>query len=499
MENLVSLKNVDKSFIAIHAVNHVNLEIQTSEIISLVGENGAGKSTLAKIIAGVHPMDSGSFIWDSSDIAVRTHDVYHARKMGISMIFQETNLVPHLTIAENIFLGREPQKSNYVIDYKEMYRQAELELARLGVDLDTHTPVRLLSQAYKQLVEIVKALSLNARLIIMDEPTSSLTLEDTNNLLRIIKQLKQQGISVLYISHKLDEVLEISDRVIVMRDGNIVENKLASEMTKEIMINAMIGRDIKSYFHRDSIQEGSEILRVENYQNKYLVEPVSFCLHKGEILGFAGLIGAGRTELMQSLFGITPYISGEIYIDNEKVVIHTPMDAIRYGIGYVPEDRREQGLILQMTVKDNILLPVLKRFSQYGFRNSQKEENIAEDYTRRLQIKTSSVNNRITHLSGGNQQKVVLAKWLLISPKILIMDEPTRGIDVGAKAEIHRLIMDMAKQGMGIILVSSEMEEIIGMCSRVLVMKQRRLAGEILKEHISEETIMKMAAHSSNN
>jgi len=488
------LRNIAKRFENTIALRGVDLDVAEGEVVGLIGENGAGKSTLAKIIAGIHQPDTGQIIVEGTPRVIPT--VRFAQSLGIAVVHQELNLVPHLSVESNILLGREPFRVPVLkfADNRALRREALRMLDTVGLDVHPGTPVNELSIAQQQRVEIAKALSLDARLLIMDEPTSSLAEAEAAALLDIIARLRSQGISVIYISHKLDEVRRISDRIVVFRDGEKVVEKAADEATEEQLVTAMVGRELATMFPDRDAQPGEIALTVEGLLAPGLVEPVSFSVRAGEVLGIAGLVGAGRTELLRGIFGAARRQAGSVVVEGHGDARSYPLAAIQAGIGFVPEDRKTEGLILQMSVRDNVALSVLRQLAGLIFRRQNRETRVADRFITRLNIQTSSREQRVGSLSGGNQQKTLLAKWLAIEPRVLLLDEPTRGIDVGAKHEVYRLIAEIAATGVAVVMVSSEMEEIIGLCDRTLVMNEGRLAGELARDDLSEESIMQLAA-----
>ena len=491
MQDLLSIVDVDKTFPGVHALKKASLSIRKGEVMALVGENGAGKSTLMNILSGIHQKDSGSIHFDEREMNVTCP--MDSQKLGISIIHQELNLIPHFSIAENIFVGREKSKSRFFYDKQKTIEEAGKLLARVGLDADPRTVVKDLSIAQRQMVEVSKALAFNTKLIVMDEPTSSISDTEIDRLLGIIRELKANGVSVIFISHKLDEVLAIADRITVLRDGEVVGVLEAEGCTEDAIIQMMIGREITNIFPKLETQLGDTVFEVRNLSQGKRFADINFSLRKGEILGFAGLVGAGRSEVLQAVFGIDPSDSGEVFIEGKQVSIKTPRDAIGLGIGFVPEDRKLKGLLLGMAVKDNISLASLETVSKYGIFNFGKERGIAESFVGKLSIKTSDINQQTLHLSGGNQQKVVLSKWLAIKPKILFVDEPTRGVDVGAKKEIHALLSQLTQEGVSIIMVSSELPEILGMSDRIIVMHEGAIKGEILRKDATQHNILTMA------
>ncbi len=484
------MNGITKTFPGVLALDNVDFELEPGKVMALVGENGAGKSTLMKILSGVYKMDKGKIFIDNKRVEIT--DTLTSQNLGISIIYQELNLLQNMDIAENIFIGREPRKGIFV-DKVKMHEEARNLLDEVGLNISTKTLVRDLSTAQKQMVEVAKSLSFNSKIVIMDEPTSSLTDSETRVLFSIIEKLKNKNVAVVFISHRLNEIFEIADMVTVLRDGKMVGCLNRSEMTESVIINLMVGREINDIFAKLPSDISEPILEVKNLSTKGFLKDINFSLKKGEILGFAGLVGAGRSEVMRAIFGIDKKETGEIYIHGEKVTINTTEDALKHGIGFVPEDRKEQALILGMQVKENITLAALRMLSKLNFIDKKKEDRLAADYIEKLSIRTPSDEQKVMYLSGGNQQKVVIAKWMATNPEILILDEPTRGVDVGAKKEIHLLISELAQEGVGIILISSELPEILGMSDRIVVMHEGKIKGEILREDASQEKIMKMA------
>ncbi len=491
---VLEVKNIWKEFPGVIALKGINETFLKGEVHAIVGENGAGKSTLIKVISGVFSPNKGDIFLKGKK--VRFSSPLDAKSHGIVTIFQELSVLPNLSVAENIFIGREKTSMGF-LSYRDLYKRTEEILKNLDIsDISPATITGKLSVAYQQLVEIGRAISGKAEIIIMDEPTSSLTETEVKTLFKIINKLKESGVTVIYISHKLEEIFQIADRVTVMRDGEKVGIYNIDEVTEDKVVELMVGRKLESYYVKDSSPKDEVVLEVRGFTGERF-KNVSFNLKKGEILGFSGLVGAGRTELMMSLFGFLPYEKGEVFINGKKVNIRSPQDAINHNIGLVPEDRKMQGLILIMTVRENITLPSLDNLKTAGFIKLAEEAKIAKKMVKDLSIKTPSIEQKTLNLSGGNQQKVVLAKWLNLKPRILILDEPTRGIDVGAKAEIYKLMNDMAKEGISIIMVSSELPEILAMSDRVAVMAEGELTAILEHDEIKEERIMHFATPKS--
>lgn len=490
---LLRLNGITKIFPGTVALSDVSFSVNRAEIHAIVGENGAGKSTLMNIISGNLQPDKGEIYLEGKKVKIRSPR--DAQNLGISIVHQELALCPHLTVAENIYIGRLPQKSRKIVDYDKLNKMSEEVLALFDeVNIKPIDKVADLNVAQQQIVEIAKAITFNCKILILDEPTSVLSEADAEVLFKIIKDLKSKGISILYISHRLREIFELADRITVLRDGRYIATLNTVETNPDQVVSLMVGREIKEMYPPKSSKIGEEIFRVENISSEK-VQNVSFSLHEGEILGFAGLVGAGRTELAQTICGILPRHCGEIYLEGKRLEIKSFEDAIKNRIGYVTEDRKQFGLFLRLPVAYNVSAIYLKYDCKRLLIDRQKERGLAQEFVKKLNIKTSSYFQLVMSLSGGNQQKVMVAKWLAINPKILILDEPTRGIDVGAKAEIHNLLRELAKSGIGIILISSEMPEIIGMCDRVLVMREGRIRGELSGDQITEENIMQLAAH----
>ena len=495
---LLQMEKISKSFPGVRALDEVDLEVYEGEALALVGENGAGKTTLMEIL-NPHPAPTGFYRQDSGRIflrgeEIRPRDPGEAQALGISFIHQHFNLAPNLTVAENVFLGREPLKSSFfrIIDRTKMRRKTREILDSMGVDISPDALVGSLSVAQRQVVEIAEALSHNASLIIMDEPTSALDRDETERLFDIVRRMKANKISVIFITHRLEEVFEIADRVVALRDGKMVGGMKVSDADIDAVVRMMVGREL-TMFPKEPPKIGDTIMEVKDLSRIGVVENVSFQLRKGEILGVAGMVGAGRTEMVRALFGIDKKDSGRIYIEGKEVQIGSPRDALKAGLGLVPEDRQLQGLVLLMAVSENITLPGLDRISRWGVINRNSERGIADHYVDRLMIQTPGIDHPVMGLSGGNQQKVVLAKWLALEPRVLILDEPTRGIDVGAKADVHALMSEIAGQGIGIIMISSEMPEILGMSDRIIVMAEDRITGEFSREEADQEKIMNCA------
>ncbi|MGQ9887647.1 MAG: sugar ABC transporter ATP-binding protein [Aggregatilineales bacterium] len=489
MSPVLQLENITKNFPGVKALDNVRFEVCAGEVHALLGENGAGKSTLIKIISGVYRPDSGTIMVDGTPVQINNPREAQAR--GIATIYQELLLYPELTVAENIFMGHAPRTRSGAIDWAEMSRRAEDILASLNIhDLDVRRKVGTLTVGNRQRVEIAKALSQQARILIMDEPTAALTEADVVRLFDIVRLLRSRGVGVIYISHRLEEVFELADRVTVLRDGQYVDTRPVAETTRDDLINMMVGRTIDNLFPKLPAEIGAPVLEVRELVRQPMTRGVSFTLRAGEIVGLAGLVGSGRSEVAQAIFGIRPAESGQVLLDGKPVRIKNPQQAMKLGIAYVPEDRSTQGLIRKMRVRENISLAVLRQLSAYGFIDPRKELKLARDSIQRFNIRAYSPEQIVNKLSGGNQQKVVVSKWLAGRPRVLIMDEPTRGIDVGAKAEIHRLMSELAQRGLAILMISSELPEILGMSDRVLVMRGGRIVAEYQREEATQEQIV---------
>ena len=491
---LVLMEGIDKSFPGVQALSQARFELRAGEVHALVGENGAGKSTLMKVLTGIYKKDAGRIVYKGREIEISSPRA--AQQLGISIIHQELNLMPHLTVAQNIFIGREPHGwLPFVLDDKRINQQAEALFDSLHLKLDARTKVMDLSVAKQQMVEIAKALSFNSQVLIMDEPTAALTETEIDELFRITRGLREQGVGVVHISHRLEELKKISDRVTVMRDGRYVDTVATADVTIGEIINRMVGRTIYESAPELPVDAHQEVvLEVRNLNRGSAIRDVNFSLKRGEILGFAGLIGAGRTEVARAIFGADPYDSGEVYIHGKPVRIHSPQDAVNHGIGYLSEDRKRYGLTLGMDVQVNVALAAFNKFlTGFGFVDDSRMHERATAMVKVLSIKTPSVQQRVKNLSGGNQQKVIIGKWLTADTEILIFDEPTRGIDVGAKSEIYRLLNELAQQGKAIIMISSELPEILRMSHRVVVMCEGRITGELVAGEATQESIMHYA------
>lgn len=490
-QKILEMKSISKSFGNTHALVDINFELELGEVHALLGENGAGKSTLIKVLGGIHQPDNGTVAINGS--LIRMQNVHAAQAAGIGIIHQEIVLVPNLSVAENIFLGREITNKFRFKDSGSINRQAEEMVRALGIELDVTKPVYQLSIAQQQMVEIVKAISFNVKILVMDEPTSSLSNEEVEKLFTTIKRLKQNNVSIIYISHRMEEIFRISDRITVIRDGLFIGTVRTKETNVDELVSMMVGRSLQKYYTRTYSMKDQEVLKVENLTKKGVFEDISFTVHRGEILGFSGLVGAGRSEIMTAIFGGSSFDSGRISLNGETVSFKNSSQAINRGLALVPEDRKKQGLVLSNTVGYNITLASLKYIMSGILINNSKKQSVIEKYISELNVKTASPNIAVTSLSGGNQQKVVLAKWLATKPKLLILDEPTRGVDVGAKSEIYAIMNRLANEGMAIILISSELPEIINMCDNVCIVRNGRIVGRLSGDELEQENIMKYA------
>jgi ribose transport system ATP-binding protein len=489
----LQVKGIGKAFPGVVALDGVSLEVGRGEVVALCGENGAGKSTLMKILGGVHQPDTGELRVDGQ--VVKIHNVTDAMRLGIAFIHQELNVLDNLDVAGNVFLGREPLIPPFsLINRRKIHADTEPLLKRLGVNISSRTRLGELSIAQQQMVEIAKALSLHARLIIMDEPTSSLTLAETERLLELISELAAQGVSVIYISHRLGEVDRCAHRVVVLRDGKNAGELKRTDISHDRLVNLMVGRDIKSFYVPSGATQTPRYFRVRNARSgMYPKQSVGFDAGRGEILGFAGLVGAGRSEIVKAIVGLDREGSAEVWLGEQKLALNSARDAIEHGMYLVPEDRRGEGLVVRMSIRENITLPSLRRYAPGGLIRREREDRVAREQIAALQVKTPGPEAMVRNLSGGNQQKVVLSKWLAMDPKVMILDEPTRGIDVGAKAEIYKLMRSLAAQGGVILMISSDMEEILHVSDRILVMHEGRVTGMLERADCTEERIMQLA------
>jgi ribose transport system ATP-binding protein len=489
---LLKAEQLTKRFPGVTALDRVSLTARTGEVLAVVGENGAGKSTLMKVLAGVERPDAGHI--ELAGRTVEIGSVHQALDLGIVLIHQELNLAENLDVGANIFLGREPRKWGF-FDRRRIEAESQRLLASIGLDFSPQTLVERLSIGHRQMVEIAKALSVNARILIMDEPTSSLSRHETETLFRVIRDLRQRGVSIIYISHRLAEVQELADRVVVLRDGKNAGELAGAAIRPDSMVSLMVGREVSLFAGRRPRTPGRVLLEVKNLTTPaYPRQPLSFGVRAQEIVGIAGLVGAGRTELLEALFGIHPPRGGTVHVDGQRLAIHHPLDAIRAGLVLVPEDRKRHGLILEMTVQQNVSLAALGRSARAGaFIDFAAERRAARDMIRQLQLRPPNPRQIVQTLSGGNQQKVVLAKWLLLKPRVLLLDEPTRGVDVGAKEEIYHLVEQIAEAGAAVLFVSSEMPEVLGLADRILVMHEGCMTGALNRAEANEEAVMRLA------
>lgn len=488
--SVLSLKNIVKSYPGVLALDNVSLEFKRGEVHAIVGENGAGKSTLIKIIAGAIEPDSGEICLNGKQFD--RLNPQESMQNGISVIYQEFNLFESLTAAENIFIGEKISEKT-LVDYQEMNKKAQMIFHKFNVDINPKVNVNGLSPAYKQIVEISKAINKNSNLIIMDEPTAPLTLAEVEKLYEVIKDLKANGTTIIYISHRFDEIFTVADRVSVLRDGKFITTKNIEDTNRKDLISLMVGRDLKNTYPESEIEPSDVVLEAKNISGNG-IQNVSFKVKKGEILGMAGLVGAGRTELMRVIFGAEKMENGELWLKGNKVNVHSPAHALDLGIGLIPEDRKHHGAFLQNTIKWNISISNIRKIAKYGVVSLGAEKNQAEIYQEQLKIKTPSLEQMVQNLSGGNQQKVVLAKVLAANTDVLIFDEPTRGIDVGAREEIYHLMRNLSNQGKALIMVSSDMEELLGMSDRIMVMAEGRLVGELAKSEFSQQRVLELAS-----
>ena len=493
-ETILSIKNVTKRFPGVVALKDVSFDVNQGEIHALVGENGAGKSTLIKILSGVNSLEEGELFLHGEP--VKFAKPVEAIEKGISVVHQEIKLVNTLSVAENIFIGRPTLNKLGLLDRRELNKKARELLDSIGADIiDEKEIVRRLSIAEQQMVEICKALSYNSEVIIMDEPSATLTSKELTLLFEILKRLKKMGITVIYISHRLEEIFEICDRVTVLRDGQHIHTGDVADVDRKKLISMMVGRELENEYPKEIFERGEPILEVKNLNRPGVLKDINFTLYKGEVLGFAGLVGSGRTELARTIFGAdyNKHITGEVVIKGEQVSISKVQDATNRGVALIPEDRKTQGLVLGMTVKENISMANIKRVKTKGFLSKSKEKVLAKDYIKALRIATPDENRQVRNLSGGNQQKVVIAKWLAADSEIMILDEPTRGVDVGARAEIYKLLNSFVKEGKAVIMISSDMPEVIGMSDRILVFREGSIVGEFSRDEVTQEKILDKA------
>jgi ribose transport system ATP-binding protein len=498
----LNMEGISKNYPGVQALKGVNFEIAKGEIHALVGENGAGKSTLMKILTGAQLPDEGQIKLQQQPVKIDTPGV--AQSLGISMIHQELSLIPYLTVGQNIFLGREPGgKLPGLVDWTTLYRQAQQLLDRLNVSVDARAEVQGLSIAQQQMVEVAKALSLQAGLIAMDEPTSALSERETDVLFEVMRGLKGQGVSIIFISHRLDEVFQIADRVTVLRDGQFIGTAPVTDLDEGTVVQMMVGRQLAAtiYQRQRPVDQAPQpvVLAVRDLSEGQELKGVNLTLHRGEILGLAGLVGAGRTALAETLFGLRPAVAGTIHLEGQPVALRSPSQAIRLGLGFVPEDRKLQGLFMNMAVRENIVVSDLNEVTRWGLVSFAKANRLAGEFVAKLGIRTPGVFQKVRNLSGGNQQKVIIARWLMLKPRILILDEPTRGIDVGAKGEIHALMHQLAESGVGILMISSELPEVLGISDRILVMHEGRVVREFNRAEATQAEIMVAATGGKGN
>lgn len=491
---LLEMKGIGKTFPGVKALEGVNLTVRAGQVHALLGENGAGKSTLIKILSGAYIKDEGQILWEGQPVEIKSPQ--DAQRLGISTIYQEFNLAPHLTVAENIFLGHLPKKGLWV-DWAQVRKRARAILDSLGVALDVDTPTAELSVAEQQLVEIAKALNRQTRILVMDEPSAVLGEKDLEKLFNVVRQLQANGIGIIYISHRLREIFELADQVTVLKDGRYVDTRAVSTVTMDDLVRLMIGRELADVYPKRNVQPGQVLLEVKNIGREGVLRDISFQLRAGEIVGFAGITGSGRTELARIIFGADPYNSGEMWLSGQPYHVTSPADAIRHGVALVTEDRKRQGLLLKLSVTINTTISGLKRLCRGQIIKLKEELHLVQQYIRQLSIKTPGPNFLVVNMSGGNQQKVVLARWLSIGTRLFLLDEPTRGIDVGSKSEIYQIMADLANQGVGILMISSELPEVLGMSDRIMVMREGRIVKELSRAEASEEAIMHYAVGSA--
>ena len=487
----LEVKDITKSFPGVKALDHISFRVRRGTTHVLCGENGAGKSTLMKIINGIYTPDEGQLILDGTPVKI--DNPIHARSLGISMIFQELSYVPEMTVAENIFLGRWPMDRFHRVDKKEMFRRAQQLLDSQGLHYSPYEQLKNLSVSDIQMLEIIKAVSNDPQIVIMDEPTSAITEKETVKLFEMIRKLKENGACIIYISHKLDEIFQIADEITVLRDGTMVDSRPASELDIDEVIQMMVGRRMENKYPYEDVPKGDVLLDVKNFSSAGVFQDISFHVRAGEIVGFAGLMGAGRTEVVRALFGLDPSDGGEVIIKGKAKKKLSVKESIQDGLVMLSEDRRRYGLVLIRSVMENVSLANLKKFIYKGRLHRREEQSAVSEQCRRMNVKTPTLETTVEALSGGNQQKIVLAKWMEVNPDILMMDEPTRGIDVGAKYEIYRLMIELAKSGKGLLMVSSELPELLGMCDRIYVLSQGRITGELKRDEFDAEKIMAYA------
>ena len=490
-EYILELKNISKRFSGVEVLHDVSFSLRSGEVHAMLGENGAGKSTLVKVVTGVHQPDSGVIYLNGAP--VHFGDTRESRQAGIAAIYQELSLFPDLNVAENIFIGRHPTTLGGRIDWRKLYAEAEKLLASLGVHLDFKQKAHNLSIAQQQMVEIARAFSINARILIMDEPTSSLTLNEVDDLFCLVRRLRDEGTAIIFISHRLEELFELADRVTVLRDGAYVDTRQMKGVTRDDLIRMMVGRTITNMFPKQDVKAGRVVLKVDHLTRDGAFRDISFDLREGEILGMAGLVGAGRTNVARTIFGVEPPTSGVIQLDGREIRITSPQQAIALGLAYVPEDRQLHGLFPPMNITANISMPVLQKYARRGWLRDKAERSAAFNAARQMEVRANNIWQKARELSGGNQQKVVLAKWLSTKPRILILDEPTRGIDVGTKAAVHALMSKLSSEVMAILMISSELPEVLGMSDRVIVMREGSITGHFTRAEATQEKIISAA------
>lgn len=493
MENILVLHKINKYFPGVHALKDMSISVQRGEVQAICGENGAGKSTLMKVVTGVYKQESGDVIFDGKKVQISNPN--EAYEMGIAIMYQETSLFPEMTVLENMYLNHEHLKricGMKVLDYKVMREQANRIFESLSCKMDLDVKVKSISMAQKQMVEIAKALTFQTRILIMDEPTASLTQKEVEALFEIIRKLKSKGVSIVYISHRMEEIFEVCDRVTVIRDGQFVATHNIAETNKDMLVAEMVGRMVTSYYPKPEVEIGEVCIEIRNFNQGRLLHDINLNVHRGEIVGLSGLVGAGRTELAHAICGFTKPDSGEIFIDGEKVQIHDYISAMDNGIVYVSEDRGRYGLVLRMNIKNNVTLPQISKIKKHGSIDKEKEQEMGQKAIEMFDIKAPSADFIVENLSGGNQQKVAVAKAVALSPKLLILDEPTRGVDVNAKAEIHKIVGELVKQGMAILMISSELPELLGMCDRIYVMNSGYIRGEFDRSEATQEAILRV-------
>jgi ABC-type sugar transport system ATPase subunit len=494
MTVVLRAENITKRFPGVLAVDNVSMELQQGEILALVGENGAGKSTLMQILGGAQKQDSGRILVEGQEVSFNSPE--DAIRAGVSMVFQELSLVKSLSVAENLFANRQPVGRFNNIQWRKLYQETENFLRSFDLDIDPRTLVKYLPMGQQQILEILKAISASPKILILDEPTSSLTESEIAYLFENIRKLQANGMAFIYITHKLSEIFQIASRVMVMRDGKYIGDRLVKDVTENELVSMMVGRQIVNLYGSASRQvNGKEYFVIENFSRRGAFQDISFGLKKGEILGMAGLVGAGRTEVAQAIVAMTPKDSGKVYLHGKEIKISRPQDAIEKRIAYLTEDRKELGLFISMSVRENLIAPSLRKYVSFlGFLDHSRAEKFAEESVRRFSIATPSISKKVLNLSGGNQQKCLVGMWMGIMPEVIIFDEPTRGVDVGARAEIYQKLREFAESGVGIILISSDLPELIGMCDRILVMHRGQIQGEVRREEFSEELILSYAA-----